>query len=342
MVIYLDKNGNKISRKEYLRREKLKKRFEKKRKAGFERYVKKIRREKAKREALEKKKKEKEKEKKRLAKEKLKKVKKKKVGRPKKTGPKINFYKRRKKKLEKLNRVPVSRKLPPFIYKIISCRNGKQRKVIGKYRTSEDAFEALELLKNEDTNIIFPIEFKGSEVLDNSLDEYLLLEKSDGENIYMRNEYGKLIEQKTNVAGWRILDKHRFKREESFWVYGYDKVRDRKTFKWIYENMILEGLENYYIYRRILIFRNKVILKNDDGTIDLIFCKHPGDAVRFYNLVETWIKRDKIKQILFMGDYSERSEKRRNLENEIMELTGWSRKKVNMNGTTYYLINKEK
>lgn len=337
MEVIIDKYGKEISKKEFIRRQKIKKYFEKKRKAGYERYLKRIRKERIKREALEKKKKEKEREKKRKAKERAreKAKKKRKVGRPKKCGPKINFYKRRKKKLAKLNKVRVSRKLPPFIYKIISCRNGKQRKLIGKYRTSEDAFEMLEKLKKQNDNIVFPIEMTGENNLRIVLNEYILIEKSEDENLFMRNEYGKLIEQKTDIEGWRIIDKFQFKEEEAFSVFGFSS-RDRKTFTWIYENIIAININNPFVFKRILVFRNKVIIKHDNGLIDIIFCKHPNDAVRFYNLTEAWVKKDKIKQIIFLGDYSERSPKRRVLEDELMDYTGWSRKKINMNGTSYF------
>ena len=97
-----------------------------------------------------------------------------------------------------------------------------------KFRNSEDAFEALEKLKEQDKNIIFPIEVKGKDRLSVAIDEYLLIEKSENENLFMRNEYGKLIEQKTDIDGWRILDKFKFKQEETFWIYGYDNKKDRK------------------------------------------------------------------------------------------------------------------
>ena len=340
---YYDKNGKEISQKEYRRRKRLSKKikddFEKRRVKGFNRYIRKLRKDIAKRKEKERKKKEREREKRRLEREKAKK--KRRVGRPRKTGPKINFYKRRKKALAKLNKVRKSTKLPPFTYKIIICRNGVKKKLVGKYRSSEAAFEALNKLKKENENIIFPVDVTGADILENSIDEYLLLEESDGENLFMRNEYGKLIEQKVNIDGWRILDKYRFKKEEDFWIYGYDNRKERKSFQWIYDNLLTQGIDNIYIFNRILVFRNKVIVKYDNGSMDIIFCKNPYDAVRFYNLAETWAKRDKNKQLLFIGDYSERSEKRRKLENEIMELTGWSRKKVNMNGTTYYMVNKK-
>jgi hypothetical protein len=70
--------------------------------------------------------------------------------------------------------------------------------------------------------------------------------------------------------------------------------------------------------------------------MDIIFCKNESDAIKFYNLLETYIKRDKVKQVVFVGNYSELSPKRKKLEDELMEITGWTRKKIQMKNTSYY------
>ena len=74
----------------------------------------------------------------------------------------------------------------------------------------------------------------------------------------------------------------------------------------------------------------------DNGGIDLIMCKHISDSVRFYNMLESWIKRDKIKQVIFVGDYSSLSDRRRKLENELLELTGWKINKIRMSTNSYF------
>lgn len=329
-----------LSKKEIRRRKRLSDRLKK----GLERYYKKLRKQKEKRLAKEKEKKEKEKERRRIKreKEKEKKKHKKRVGRPRKTGPKINYYKRKKKLLEKQNKANLPIVKPEFKYQIISCLNGQQKRFVGKYKTSEEAYEVFEKLRNENNNIIFPTLLRGDTYLDNSIDEYILIEKSNKENTLLRNEYGKLVEQQLNIDGWIIIDKFRYQIEETFWVYGYDNRSDRKTFQWIYENLIINDIEFKYDYKRILVYKNKIIIKHDNNPIDLIFCKDPSDAIRFYNKLEEWIKKDKIKQVFFIGDYSEISDKRKRLEDEIIQLTGWPRAKVQMKGTTKYMINKPK
>lgn len=336
----------KLSKKEIARRKRLRKLLDKKREAGLARYYKRIHKEKLKREALKKKQKEKEREKKRKAREKAKEKakKKKRVGRPKKSGPKVNYYQRYKKKKELALKKAIERpKLPPFKYEIISCRNGIQNKFIGKYRTIDEAYDVFNALKNEDNNVIFPTMVYGWDTLENAIDEYILIEESDSENTLLRNEYGKLVEQKTNVDGWIVLDKFRYKKEETFWVYGYHKRNDRKTITWIYNHIIQRDDDEFlYDYKRIILYKNKIVIKHDNGEIDLIFCKCPNDGVRFYNMLEKWVKRDRLKNIIFVGDYSEKSDRRKKLEEELMEFTGWSKKKVCMNGTSYFIVNKNK
>lgn len=313
--------------------EKQKAAFERRRRKGYEIWLKEKHKEMAKREKEEKKRKEKERikrEKERLKKKEEKK--KRPVGRPKKRGPK----KKKKKKIVRVLKSPGRHSLPPYTFKIISCRNGVQNKFIGKYRTTEEAYEVFNDLKMSDRNVIFPSSITDAHEIKNSIDEYILIEKTDSKPSVLRNEYGKLVEQTINKQGWIVKDKFRYQREEEFWVYGYNSRSERKTFLWIYTNIIMSDVDYGLEYKRIILYKNKIVVKNDNNDIELILCKNESDAIRFYNKIEEWVKRDKVKQILFLGDYSSISDRRRKLEQELMDLTGWTKKKVQMKNNTYY------
>jgi hypothetical protein len=303
--------------------------FERRRRRGYAKYIKEKRREITKRKRKEAK--EKEKAKKRKLKEKLKLKNKRPVGRPKKRGPK----KKRKNKVEVILKSPGRHTLPPFKYKIISCRNGVQNKFIGKYRTIEEVYEVFNELKANDKNIIFPSIITGDDRIKNSIDEYIIIEKTDTKPNLLRNEYGKLVEHSINRDGWIIIDKFRYKREETFWVYGYNNKNDRKTFLWIYVNLISSEL-NEFNFKRIFLYKNKLLIKDDAENIEMVICKDISDAIRLYNKIEEWTKIDKLKQVLFIGDFSEIGDRRRKLEDELMKLTGWGKKKIQMKTTTYY------
>ena len=304
--------------------------FERRRRKGYKKYIRQKRREKKKREEAEKKAKEKERI--RKEKERLKAKNKKPVGRPKKRGPK----KKRKRNVVKVLKSPGRHALPPFNYKIISCRNGVQNKFIGKYRTIEEAYEVFNELKTKDRDVIFPSVITGDEKIKNSIDEYILIEKSDSQTSLLRNEYGKLVEQVVNKEGWAVIDKFRYKREELFWVYGYNSKNDRKTFLWIYTNLVTSGIDGYFSFKRVFLYKNKLLIRDDSERLEMVLCKDIGDAIRMYNKIEEWVKRDKIKQILFIGDFSEISDRRRKLEDELVKLTGWTKRKIQMKNTTYY------
>ena len=303
--------------------------FERRRRKGYNKYIRQKRKEKKKREEAEKK----AKEKARLKKEKarLKEKNKKPVGRPKKRGPK----KKRKRKTEIIKKSPGRHALLPFNYKIISCRNGIQNKFIGKYRTFEDAYNVFNELKFNDKNIIFQSVITGDDKMKNSVDEYIIIEKTDSKPNVLRNEYGKLVEQNVNKDGWVVIDKFRYKREETFWVYGYNSKNDRKTFLWVYNNLVVNDSDGFN-FKRVFLYKNKLIIKDDIENIEMVLCKDVSDAVRMYNKIEEWVKIDKNKQILFLGDFSDIGDRRRKLEDELIKLTGWSKKKVQMKTTTYY------
>ena len=332
-----------ISEKERQRRLKIslsmKEYIKKKREKGYRAWLRRLRTQIKKRKAKEAKQKEREKLKKQ--KEREKKRHKKKIGRPKKRGPKRKYWRKKKVvKIVKEKKVPL-----PFAYKIILCRNGVQSNFIGKYKTSEAAYEKFNELKQENEKVIFPallIGLNGKHEIENLIEEYLLIEQNDDENSLLRNEYGKLVEQKLNISGWTVLDKFRRIKEEDFYVYGYHPRWGRKTFQWIYDNIVTSNINSKYDFKRVCMLLNKIVIKDDNNNMNLIICKSDSDAARFYNLLEQWVKKNKEKQILMVGDYTPVGSRRKKLEEEIMALTGWPIKKVQMRFTTFYKSEKNK
>lgn len=280
--------------------------------------------------------KEKERLKKQKEKEKLAAMpKKKKMGRPRKRGKPINFYKRRKKMMEAEKKKSQPKKRLQWNYKIVACKNGKQIKYIGKYVSSEKAYEKInELLKTE---IIFPQKYTHRKTLDEARYEYLILCRKTGEIPMLRNEYGKMVEQITTSEIWDVFDKFKYDVEETFWVWGYNNLTDRKTFKWIYDNLLVGGIESQYDIIRVALYKNKIVFLHDNDFIDLINCKTADDAIRFYNLLEEYIKKDKVRQVFFVGSYNQAGDKKKWLEEKLIELTGWRKDKLQTSSTIFHL-----
>lgn len=230
------------------------------------------------------------------------------------------------------------KKLPPKIYKpkptwdykVISCRNRRQTKYFGKFNDAKSAYALVNTLLAGYKDVVFPKTVVNSKGYDDCVDEFLILkrERGDSEPTLLRNEYGKLVEHKTNDERWVIFEKFRYYTEETFWVYGYDPKCGRKTFSWVYNEILIKDISGKYDLRRVFVYKNKVIIKNDNAGMDLVFCKTKSEAIKFYNLLEQWVRRDNIKQVFFGGAYGGKSERTSAIINEICDYTGWDRKKV--------------
>ena len=322
-----------LSPEEIARRKRLSaaqsKRMAKKRRDGLKKYWAKRRKEK----------KEKEKEKEREKKLALKEKNKKKRGRKKKVGRKIDWNLRKKKKRLKEEKAAAraAERNRPYLYRIYYTRNGVREAMIGQYKNIEDAYERFNQEKARAQDVVFPRATKINKQVEMSIDECILVERTDNGPNMIRNEYGKLVEQQTDIDGWEVLDKFRNSIEETFWVWGYDKKAERKTFMWIYENLLLLDGFGLYEFRRVFTFRNKLLVRYDDMHLEFVICKSEFDAVRLYNELQKRAKADGVKQLLFVGDRSELSDETEKLIAELMEITGWSRKRVSMKNTTYYM-----
>lgn len=248
----------------------------------------------------------------------------KKRGRKKKRGPK-------KRKPEK-----ILKGRNTWDYKIVSCRNGKQNGFIGSFPNTHAAYKVFNELMAESGKVVFPKKHLNSNGLNESYDEYLILERNKGnknDTPLLRNDYGKLVEHKTNTEKWVILDKARYLVEETFWVYGYDPKSNRKTFMWVYENLLIGRIHSRYDIKRVLLYNNKLIIKDDAGEIDLVICKTKGDAIKFYNLLQDFVLRDRVKQVFFMGARGGKSNATSMLIKELCEYTGWDVRKVTRTST---------
>jgi hypothetical protein len=62
--------------------------------------------------------------------------------------------------------------------------------------------------------------------------------------------------------------------------------------------------------------------------MEVIVCKNTSDSIRFYNLIEANLKKDKIKQVIMLGIVGSHTHQARKIIDEISEATGWDRIKV--------------
>ena len=221
-------------------------------------------------------------------------------------------------------------------YKVYVPANGHcmKNKCLGRYKTLDDARARVKELLDGEKDIYFERMSKTYE--DGTMDvvyEYVIFKDvrdKEAESTYLKNEFGKYVEHnvKFNGKNYEIIEKRRAKVEDDVWVFGYDPRNDRKTFVWVYNNVLNEGFSSSHDIKRIYLYHNKVVFCNDKNEIDIIICKTARDAVRFYTTLQGYCKKGPY---LFMGAVTTKSALCESLEKLLVEKTGWDTHKLRRN-----------
>ena len=213
-------------------------------------------------------------------------------------------------------------------FSIYLMKDGKRTKFFGYRRYKVAALQLYhEILQKNNEAVQFPQKYvKSSKKIKKHVYELVLVKKLDEDDTdnttLLRNKDGKFIENYlVDAPSHKILDKNEWLIEETFHVYGFDPIRERKNFDYIYNNIILK---NTSIYSRILVYNNKLIHHYDDD-FDMVICKSPSQAIELYDMIEKMIDTKKIPTIFFMGKIS--GSMSTWILNEIEKKTGWPRSK---------------
>jgi len=213
------------------------------------------------------------------------------------------------------------------IYHIIETSNGKQIKNVYNCASEVLVNKKFKELIEENKKVRFPVKYINIGKLVDAHYELFIIKRNDNDNkqTKLKDENGKIINFQTNDENWVIYDREDYDREETFWVYGYHPVFQRKDFKWIYDNLISNNNEKNSL-KQILIFRNKLLISTT-YELNMILCKNESDCIRLYNELEKETEKNKIKYVYFVGD-GYHSYLKKNWFNKIKELTGWDGLKI--------------
>ena len=165
--------------------------------------------------------------------------------------------------------------------------------------------------------------------------ELVLLKRNmsgDNPEVLLRNELGQFIPNITSNEKWLIYQKEPFYFEETFWIYGFHPRHQRKDFKYILNDILLKDIDDVkYPQKRVSVFKNKLVIDDDNYDFNLIICKNKNECIRLYNELEKSIKPLKLKSIFWSGFVKDINSNR--LVDRIAEKTGWNRKKINRPST---------
>lgn len=213
------------------------------------------------------------------------------------------------------------------IYHIILTSNGKQIKTLYNCASEMLVNKKFDDLIEENKAVRFPVRFINiGKLVDANYEIYIIRRNDDDtKTTKLKDENGKIINFETNDDNWIIYDRETYYKEESFWVYGYHPVFQRKDFNWVFENMISNDINKYNI-KQVLVFRNKLLISTT-YELNMVMCKNESDCIRLYNELEKEATNKKIKYVFFSGD-AYHSKLKKNWFERIKKLTGWSDTKI--------------
>lgn len=191
-------------------------------------------------------------------------------------------------------------------FRIIITESGKRVKSLARPKKLLEAYDIYNKLieENKDNSIGFKkyIKTGGRMCYDaNELHyEILLVENvSKEENVYktsFREDDGKFVESKIVDSNTHvILAKHDWYIADTFAVYGFNPMKDKKTGKWILDNILMKDLSKENT--KIVYTLNHRVLIQSDNNLDIITCTFFEDAERLHNDLER--NSDNSKYIIF-------------------------------------------
>lgn len=137
----------------------------------------------------------------------------------------------------------------------------------------------------------------------------------------LRDENGLFVENKIkNRTTYAIIAKSDWYIPETYNVYGYNPVSDRKTGRWIYDNIINVNCNKNNV-KNVFMCDNKLIVQYDTD-FDFVLCKNKSECLRLYNGLEH--TKDKHNKFVIFSGYLVDARKSW-LYSELEKKTGWNR-----------------
>lgn len=219
-------------------------------------------------------------------------------------------------------------------YQIYIINNNKKLEFIKCFTTEAQANKYFNKMLEENKKVVFPKEYVSIDVIEPCKYELLIIKRrGDDESkiTKLRDMYGDMVNHETDSENWVVYDKAPYKIEETFWVYGYSPLHQRKTFSFIYDEIVVPKTKTKGDFLNFIVFKNKLLLETMN-TQDLIICKNKSDCIRLYNELQRMCYEDKrCKYYMFCGDWGIGKKNKYHFEkaiDKIHKLTSWNRTKI--------------
>ena len=223
---------------------------------------------------------------------------------------------------------------------ILIVKNHKRVKRLGCAWWKTEAYRIYnEALEKNHQEVKFPVKFRtheGASRKNNKIEtkwELIIVERIGDDDINVtkfRNEDGKFVDAEiVDNKLYKIIAKDEWFVEEHFHVYGYHPMKDRKTYSFILDKLILEKYQSVDDVIRLNTIGNKLIISYSED-FDFVVCKNPDEAERLYSTLQRDDRLNKFKKIVFLGKIVGDSQIS-SMYNKIEEKTGWDRGLVTRN-----------
>lgn len=211
------------------------------------------------------------------------------------------------------------------MYRVVLTKNGEYKKTLYRSRTREASFVRFRKLKEENKSVIFPKRnINYNKIMPVSYKIHVIKDTEEGDKFrLLRDRYGKTYQEKP-MGDWTILDDTDYDIEETFWLYGRNPKNDRVTIHDLIKPLLV-GAYKQKLTKQIIVVHNKLVIYSEEQ-FDMVICKCIDDAQRLHHTLNKIAKKNKAKNVLFMGTATEASICR--MYDIIKEHTGWPIQKI--------------
>lgn len=192
-------------------------------------------------------------------------------------------------------------------YTVILTKNRKKIKSLGCKQWKTNAYEIYNnAIEKNRAEVRFPLKYRDThktKIIPTKYEILLIKKINEGEDnvAQFRNETGKYVENVIEDDPCHvILAKEEWYVEETFKVYGYHPIKDRKTFGFILDEMIIGSVKTKYDITSIFTYKNKLILSYLDD-FDFITCRNAEETQRLFMQLQKQLPKEYKKNVLFLG-----------------------------------------
>ncbi len=212
-------------------------------------------------------------------------------------------------------------------YRVVLLRNGVVKRLMFKAKAYSTCILEFNKLKKEN-RVDFPVRFNNcGKIVPVKYELVFVKERKDSdENRFVRDEYGRLVEEIPFSPEWAIIDKISYDFEEKFFVFGYHHMKERFTLRDLIKKILLKGMSDKRLVKSIVVVHNKLVIRGDYD-MDLILCKNESDAIRLHNKLFDVTKKTSIKNLFFKGILEDSSDISYHYD-LIRDKTGWAYTKI--------------